>query len=103
MTKLRFCLASLCILLFTLTSAAQVQNGQFSGTVTDPSGAAVPNAKITVANEATGLSVSATGKANTFLKPFKAMFRRKTGNTREDGSKEITRPASPTILLANSV
>ena len=63
MTKLRFCLVSLCILLFTLTLAAQVQNGQFSGTVTDPSGAAVPNAKITVSNQATGLSVSATSNA----------------------------------------
>ena len=63
MTKMRFCLVSLCILLFTLTLAAQVQNGQFAGTVTDPSGAAVANAKITVANQATGLSVSATSNA----------------------------------------
>ena len=60
MTKFRLCLVSLCILLFTLTLAAQVQNGQFSGTVTDPSGAAVANAKVTVSNQATGLSVSAT-------------------------------------------
>ncbi len=63
MTKLRCCLISLCILLFTLTLAAQVQNGQFSGTVTDPSGAAVPNAKVTVSNAATGLSVTATSNA----------------------------------------
>ena len=60
MTKMRFCLVSLCILLFALTLAAQVQNGQFSGTVTDPSGAAVPNAKVTITNTATNLSVTVT-------------------------------------------
>ena len=39
---------------------AQVQNGQFSGTVTDPTGAAVPGAKITIVNQATNLSVTTT-------------------------------------------
>jgi hypothetical protein len=37
-----------------------VQNGQFTGTVTDPSGAAIAGAKITVTNRATNLSVSTT-------------------------------------------
>jgi hypothetical protein len=60
MTKLRFCLICLVVMLFALTSLAQIQNGQFAGTVTDPSGAAVPNAKITMTNQATGLSVTAT-------------------------------------------
>ena len=63
MTKLRCCLISLCILMFALTAMAQIQNGQFAGTVTDPSGAAVANAKITIANAATGLSVTATSNA----------------------------------------
>jgi outer membrane receptor protein involved in Fe transport len=63
MTKLRFSLVSLCIFLFTLTLTAQVQNGQFSGTVTDPSGAAVSNAKITISNLATNLSVTTTSNA----------------------------------------
>jgi len=39
---------------------AQVQNGQFSGTVTDPSGASVSDAKVTVTNQATNLSVTTT-------------------------------------------
>src|SRR5579862_2334185 len=63
MTKLRFCLISLCILMFALSSMAQIQNGEFAGIVTDPSGAAVANAKITISNAATGLSVTATSNA----------------------------------------
>jgi outer membrane receptor protein involved in Fe transport len=39
---------------------AQVQNGQFTGTVTDPTGAAIANAKVTVTNQGTGLRVSTT-------------------------------------------
>ncbi len=63
MTKLRLCLISLVVLLFALTSVAQIQNGQFAGVVTDPSGAAVPNAKVTVTNQGTGLAVNATTSA----------------------------------------
>src|SRR5579863_603225 len=63
MTKLRCCLISLCVLVFALTAIAQIQNGQFAGTVTDPSGAAVANAKITIVNSGTGLSVIATSNA----------------------------------------
>ncbi len=63
MTKLRFCLISLLTLMFALAAVAQIQNGQFQGTVTDPSGAAVPNAKITITNASTGLSVTATTNA----------------------------------------
>jgi len=48
MTKLRFCMISFCIFLFTLSAIAQIQNGQFSGTVTDASGAAVAGAKVTI-------------------------------------------------------
>jgi hypothetical protein len=64
MTKLRFCLVSLVVLLFALAAMAQIQFGQFAGTVTDPTGAAVPNAKITISNQATGLSVTATTGAS---------------------------------------
>ena len=63
MTKSRFMLFSLVVLLCVSMAMAQIQNGQFAGTVTDPSGAAVPNAKITISNAATGLSVTATSNA----------------------------------------
>src|SRR5579862_4903508 len=63
MTKLRFFLVSLFVLLFAVAAMAQIQNGQFAGTVTDPSGAAVANARITITNQGTGLSVNATSNA----------------------------------------
>jgi len=63
MNKLRFCLICLVVMLFALTSLAQIQNGQFAGVVTDPSGAAVANAKVTVTNQGTGLAVTATTNA----------------------------------------
>src|SRR5579872_1914490 len=63
MTKLRFFLVSLFVLLFAVAAMAQIQNGQFAGTVTDPSGAAVANAKVTITNQGTGLSVNATSNA----------------------------------------
>jgi len=56
MTKLWLVLVSCCIFIFTLTAIGQVQNGQFQGTVTDQTGAAVAGAKVTVNNSATGLS-----------------------------------------------
>jgi hypothetical protein len=60
MARLRFCLVLFSIVILALTAAAQVQNGQFAGSVTDPSNAAVPGAKVTITNEATNLSVSLT-------------------------------------------
>src|SRR5712692_2079262 len=60
MKKLQFCLVALFLLLMVLSASAQVQNGQFTGVVTDPSGAAIPNAKVTVINTGTNLSVSST-------------------------------------------
>src|SRR6266568_5111950 len=60
MKKLQFCLVFLFLLLLSLSAAAQVQNGQFTGVVTDPSGAAIANAKVTVSKQATNLSLSAT-------------------------------------------
>jgi hypothetical protein len=60
MKNLRFCLVCLSVLLLPLAAFAQVQNGQFAGTVTDPSGAAIPNAKIVVTNLGTNLSITTT-------------------------------------------
>jgi hypothetical protein len=64
MKKLQFCLVAISMLLVALCAFAQVQNGQFTGVVTDPSGAAIPNAKVTVTNMGTNLSVSTTTNQN---------------------------------------
>ena len=47
---------------FSLTThlAAQVDMGSISGTVRDPSGAAIPNAKVVLTNEDTNISASTT-------------------------------------------
>src|ERR1700686_1690569 len=60
MKRLQFCLAVFAVLALASIAFAQVQNGQFEGTVTDPTGAAIANAKVTVSNSATGLNLSAT-------------------------------------------
>src|SRR5438270_2017166 len=60
MKKLHFCLVLFSLLVLAMGVCAQVQNGQFTGTVTDPSGAAIPNAKVTVTNVGTNLSVTST-------------------------------------------
>src|SRR5438445_4851037 len=48
------------ILALTLPSLAQIQNGQFTGVVTDPSGAVIPGATLTVKNLETGLTLITT-------------------------------------------
>jgi hypothetical protein len=58
MRRLQFCLAVFAVLALTFSAFAQVQNGQFTGTVTDPTGAAIANAKVTVTNPATDLNLS---------------------------------------------
>jgi len=60
MRRLQFCLVAFALLALTCSAFAQVQNGQFDGTVTDPTGAAIANAKVTVSNAATNLNVSTT-------------------------------------------
>src|ERR1700686_2448953 len=60
MKRLQFCLAVFAILALTFSAFAQVQNGQFTGTVSDPTGAAIANAKVTVTNPATDLNLSTT-------------------------------------------
>ena len=60
MKRLQFCLAVFAVLALSISAFAQIQNGQFAGTVTDQTGAAIANAKVTVTNTATNLSLSTT-------------------------------------------
>jgi hypothetical protein len=57
---MKSCMISFCILLLTLSAVAQIQNGQFTGTVTDASGAALAGAKISVNNASTNFTLNAT-------------------------------------------
>src|SRR5258708_34299799 len=67
MKKLQSCVTLVCCsLLLVLSAAAQVQNGQFTGPVLDPSGAAIVGAKVKVTNTATGLTVSLTTNQSGF-------------------------------------
>src|SRR5712671_1299623 len=53
--------------LFSVSAIAQVDAGAVRGTVTDPTGAVVANTKVTLTNDATGLSTSAvTGTDGTY-------------------------------------
>jgi len=66
----RFCASCLVLLLCSIPVllTAQVQNGQFTGVVTDPSGAAIPNAKVTVTNTATNLAITtSTSQSGLFV------------------------------------
>ena len=63
MRKLQFCLVVFALLALTCSGFAQVQNGQLTGTVSDPSGAAIANANVTVTNPATNFSSSTTSNA----------------------------------------
>jgi hypothetical protein len=62
-------------LLVTLPAVAQVSTGEIEGTITDSSGAAIPNAKVTATNAATNTVVRETitspdgGYTMTFLPP----------------------------------
>lgn len=63
MKKWQLLFAVLATFALLLPAAAQVENGQIVGTVLDPTGAAIPNAKITVTNASTNLSLTATSNA----------------------------------------
>jgi hypothetical protein len=57
-------------LLFSFAALAQRDLGSITGTVSDPQGAAVPNAKVTITNDATGVSYTlTTNEAGSYTQP----------------------------------
>ncbi|MGA7293070.1 MAG: TonB-dependent receptor [Terriglobales bacterium] len=64
MRRLQFCLTVFTVLALAFGAFAQVQNSQIDGTVTDPTGAAIASAKVTVTNVATDLHLSVTTNAS---------------------------------------
>ena len=64
-------LAALCVtLLLSVASPAQVSGGSITGTVTDPTGALVPDTTVTIVNRATGITqVLKTTSTGLFNKP----------------------------------
>src|SRR6187402_2282116 len=57
---MRLAQISILIVIFCLAIVGQTNRGGISGTVTDMNGAVVPNAKVTITNEATGRSIDLT-------------------------------------------
>ncbi len=60
MKRLQFCLAVFALLTLSVNAFAQIQNGQLTGDITDPSNAAIPSAKVTIKNQATDLTTTVT-------------------------------------------
>src|SRR6516165_2207160 len=61
---LQFLALLMLVLLLPVSSKGQGAGGTFTGTVTDASGAVVPNAQITITNEATGIATTTATNAD---------------------------------------
>lgn len=58
------------VLLLSVQAQAQVAGATITGTITDPSGAVIPNAEVSITNTATGISTSvSTNSAGSFFAP----------------------------------
>ncbi|MGC1476435.1 MAG: carboxypeptidase regulatory-like domain-containing protein [Terriglobales bacterium] len=64
MKRLQFCLVVFAVLALSFSAFAQVQFSQITGTVVDPTGAAIANAKVAVTNTAIDLRLFATTNAS---------------------------------------
>src|SRR5579872_5991218 len=68
------CKSVVCALLLASALFAQEYRGTFSGTVTDPTGAAIPNAKIVVTETRTGTkTTTVSGPTGSYTIPFLAL------------------------------
>src|SRR5947207_13593593 len=70
----RLLFASAVLLVFVSISSAQTTTAAITGTVTDPSGALIPNVKITATNTATNVAnTTQTNEAGVYNFPFLAL------------------------------
>jgi hypothetical protein len=60
MRQAKFFIGMILLALLSVSIAAAQENAELTGTVTDPTGAVIPNAKITITNTATGETRTAT-------------------------------------------
>ncbi|MGH9355662.1 MAG: carboxypeptidase regulatory-like domain-containing protein, partial [Terriglobia bacterium] len=89
----KWCIAILTLSLFVCVPLrCQVTGGMLSGTVTDPSGAVLPNAKITITNAATGVNRQATTDSAGFY----------TAPNLQPGVYEVTASAAGFATLVRS-
>src|SRR5437588_5056354 len=65
-TLARFSFCVLIVLALTVTLPAQVENGEYQGTILDQSGASVPNATVTATEQGTGQNFKATTSQSGF-------------------------------------
>src|ERR1700734_1243933 len=61
-----FCIFLVCITIITIAASAQEFRGTLTGQVTDPTGAIIPNAALTITNESTGAITRTVSGANGF-------------------------------------
>ncbi len=90
-----------CLALLVAVATAQVQNGQFTGTVVDPSGAAIPNAKVKITNVGTGLTVATTTNQTGSYTASQLPVGTYTLNVEAPGFKKLTNANVP--LNAGSI
>src|SRR5690349_24508300 len=94
----------------TTVVEAQLTRGTISGTVTDPSGAVLPGARVTITNQATGLVRSATASDDGLyrvpaLEPglYTVRFELDGFQTRENKNIEVKTSDEVTLNIALSV
>jgi hypothetical protein len=93
---LRLAMLAMILCLCALPLMAQFDTGTINGTVTDPSGAAVPNAKVTATNVGTGIDKTATSDSSGYFVISALPYGNYTVKASSSGFAEVK---SPTLVL----